>query len=73
MHPAVIATMLLSGIFGVAIVAEVLSQKANTQNVLSSAGTALSSVITAATSPITGQSANVGNTLATTQPTTINV
>lgn len=69
MHPAAIATMLLGGIFGVAIVAEILSTKANTQNVLSSAGSALSSVITAATSPITGQTANVGNTLATTQPT----
>lgn len=67
MHPAVAATMFLSGIFTVAIIAEILSQKANTQNVLSAAGGALSSVIQAATSPITGSTGNVGNTLATTQ------
>lgn len=71
MHPAVIATMLLSGIFGVAIVAEILSQKSNTSNVLTSAGTALSGVISAATSPITGSTSNVGNTLATTQPSIV--
>lgn len=68
MHPAVAATMFLTGIFTVAIVAEILSQKAQTVGVLGAAGTALSNVINAATSPIT-QSTGLGNAIQSTQPT----
>ena len=41
---------------GLTIVSVVLSQSANTSNVLTSFGTALSSIINAAVSPITGGS-----------------
>lgn len=45
---------LISGVIGLAIVAVVLSRRANTPSVLSAAGGALSSVIGAAVSPISG-------------------
>lgn len=61
MHPGVIITSALAGVFGLAIVAVIVSKNAQTGSVLSSAGTALSEVIKAATEPVTG---NVGNSLA---------
>ena len=48
----------LSLAFGLAIVAVIVSQRAQTPTVISSAGTALSSVIAAAVSPVTGVSNN---------------
>lgn len=45
---------LVTGIIGLAMVAVIVSQKANTQNVLSSGGTALSSIIGAAVAPVSG-------------------
>lgn len=49
---AVIA--IVSSIVGLSIVAVVLSTRANTASVIGSAGQALSSVLGAATSPVTG-------------------
>lgn len=70
MHPAVAITTALAGLFTLAIIAVVFSQKANTSSVFTSAGTALSSVIGAAVSPITGNATNLGaqvtNTLGST-------
>lgn len=59
-----IVTVLLA-IIGVAIIAVLVSQSANTSNVLSAGGNAFSSILGAATSPITGGSGlgNLGTTL----------
>jgi hypothetical protein len=54
MHPGVIITSSLALVIGLAIVAVIVSQKAQTPTVLSAAGAALSSVIQAAVSPVTG-------------------
>jgi PRD1 phage membrane DNA delivery len=51
---------IVTGIIGLAIVAVVVSQNAQTGTVLTSAGTALSSVIGAAVSPITGGQGSFG-------------
>jgi hypothetical protein len=48
----------IAGVIGLAMVAVLVSQKANTASVISGAGTALSQVIGAAVSPISGQSSN---------------
>lgn len=52
---------IVSGIIGLAIVAVLVSQKAQTGTVLQSAGGALSSIIAAAVSPVTGQSSAILN------------
>jgi hypothetical protein len=56
MHPGVIITSALALVIGLAIVAVIVSQKAQTPNVISAAGTALSTVIQSAVSPVTGTS-----------------
>jgi hypothetical protein len=61
MHPGVLIGSALAAIIGLAIVAVLVSQNAQTGNVLTSGGTALSSVIQAAVSPVTGGS--TGNLL----------
>lgn len=48
----------IAGVIGLAMVAVLVSQKAQTSTVLQGAGTALSSVISAAVSPISGSSTN---------------
>lgn len=49
---------IVAGIIGVAIVAVLVSKNAQTGSVISSAGTALSSVITAAVAPVGASSNN---------------
>jgi hypothetical protein len=66
MHPAVVITTVLGGLFAVAIIGELVSTKGQFPTVLTSGGTALSQVIQAAVSPVTG---NTGNTLTSTQST----
>jgi hypothetical protein len=66
MHPGVIITSALALVIGLAIVAVLVSKNAQTPTVLSSAGSALAGVITAAVSPVTqggstGLSSSVGN------------
>ena len=51
----------ITGIIGLAMVAVILSSKANTQNVISSSGTALSSIIGAAVNPVTGGGSTYGS------------
>lgn len=46
-----------AGIIGVAIIAVLVSNKAQTGNVLASAGGAFSNVLSAATAPVTGNAA----------------
>jgi len=46
-----------AGVIGVAILAVLVSNKAQTGNVLASAGGAFSNVLSAATAPVTGNSA----------------
>lgn len=46
----------LTAIVGVAIIATLVSRQANTSGVVSSAGSAFSSIVRAATSPVTGGS-----------------
>jgi PRD1 phage membrane DNA delivery len=50
---------IVTGAIGLAIVAVLVSQRAQTPSVLSAAGDALSSVIGAAVSPVTGGSGSV--------------
>jgi hypothetical protein len=54
-----------AGVIGVAIIAVLVSNKAQTGNVLASAGGAFSNVLSAATAPVTGNAAqpnvNVGS------------
>jgi hypothetical protein len=50
--PGIIA--IVTGIIGLAIVAVVVSQNANTSSVIGASGSALSSVIGAAVSPVAG-------------------
>lgn len=52
---------IISSIIGLAIIAVLVSQRAQTGNVLTSGGTALSSVINAAVSPVSGTSSGFGN------------
>lgn len=54
-------TTIVSAIIGLAIVSVLVSGQAQTGTVLTSAGTAFSSLITAAVSPVTGGSSGVGN------------
>jgi hypothetical protein len=56
MHPGVLIASSLAAIIGLAIVAVVVSQNAQTPNVITASGSALSSVIQAAVSPVTGGS-----------------
>jgi hypothetical protein len=66
MHPGVLIASALAGIFGIAIVAVLVSQNARTGSVISTTGTALAAVIHEATLPVTGSgsSANLlGNSL----------
>lgn len=49
----------LTAIVGVAIIAVLVSQKANTANVVTSAGNAFANDLTAAVAPVTGASASV--------------
>ena len=66
--PTLIAV--LGGIFTLAMVAVLVSQKANTSNVISGAGTALTSVINAAVGPVSGStSTGFGSTGAPTATT----
>ena len=48
----------IAGVIGLAMVAVIVSQRANTSSVIKSSGSALASVIGAAVGPITGQSTN---------------
>ena len=64
MHPAVVITAALGGVFTLAIISVLVSKNAQFPQVLQQAGSALSGVIQAATSPVTG---NVGNAMTTTQ------
>jgi len=64
MHPAVMITTILAGAFTLAMVAVVFSKQAQTGTVLTQAGTALSSVIQAAVSPVSGTA--IGNSLGNT-------
>jgi hypothetical protein len=61
MHPAVLITTVLGGLFTLAIIATVFSKNAQTGAVFTSAGTALSGLITAAVSPVTGNMTNLGS------------
>lgn len=49
----------LTAIVGVAIIAVLVSQKANTANVITSAGQAFANDVTAAVAPVSGASASV--------------
>lgn len=49
-----------TGIIGLAIIAIVVSNKASTKNVITAAGSALATDISAAVSPVTGSSASTG-------------
>lgn len=46
-----------AGVIGLAIIAVLVSNRANTANVLGAAGSAFSNAISAATAPVTGQAA----------------
>lgn len=50
-------TTILAGIIGVAIIAVLVSQKSNTSGVFAAAGGAFSNALSAAVSPVTGNSA----------------
>lgn len=54
--PAVVS--IIAGILGVTIIAVLVSQKANTQSVITATGGALSGIIGAAVSPVTGNTSN---------------
>jgi hypothetical protein len=62
MHPGVLIASALAGVFGIAIVAVLVSRNAQTGSVISTTGSALAGVISAATAPVTG-SASSGNLL----------
>lgn len=53
-HPAVIVTTFFSGVLFLALVAVVLSEKAQTVGVLGQVGTTVTDIIKAAVSPVTG-------------------
>lgn len=53
--PGIVA--IISGIIGLAIIAVIVGTQAQTSSVISASGTALSGVIGAAVSPVTGASA----------------
>ena len=50
----------IAGILGLAIVAVVVSQRAQTPQVLQSGGSALAAIISAAVSPVTGSGGSTG-------------
>jgi membrane DNA delivery protein len=54
--PAIVAV--LASIIGLAIISVLVSQKAQTGSVINAAGSALSSIIGAAVSPVTGATGN---------------
>lgn len=54
MDPTAKVVVIFTGLFGVAIVAVLVSQKAQTASVLQALGSSASSVIGAAVSPVTG-------------------
>lgn len=47
-------TTILMGVIGVAILAVIVSQRANTSNVLTAGGNAFASILNAATGPVSG-------------------
>jgi hypothetical protein len=49
---------IIGGVIGLAMVAVLVAQKAQTSQVLQGGGTALSSIITAAVAPVTGSTTN---------------
>jgi hypothetical protein len=51
----------IGGVIGLAVVAVLVSQKAQTPAVLTGAGTALSSVISAAVAPVSGSGTTFGS------------
>lgn len=53
---------LVSAIIFLAVVGVILNKKADTSNVISTAGNALSSVIGAAVNPVSGSGSNILNT-----------
>lgn len=53
------ALAIIGGIIGLAVVAVIVSKQANTSGVLTSAGSALSSIINAAVGPVSGSSNNL--------------
>jgi len=59
---------IVTGVIGLAIVAVVLSPKAETSSVLSSGGNALSNVISAAVAPVTGNSTNAQTSMSSSNP-----
>ena len=64
MHPMAAISAALAGVFGVAIVALILSQQGQASaSVISSGGTALTNVIKAAVSPVTMGTGALGSPL----------
>lgn len=61
--PAFVAVV--TGVIGLAIVAVLVSQNAQTSGVISSGGGALAGIISAAVSPVTGSSSNTFGSVAT--------
>lgn len=61
-----VVVSVIAGVIGLALVAVVVSKSANTSSVISSGGSALSSIISAAVSPVTGSSNQFGGTGSTT-------
>lgn len=54
---------ILTSIIGVSIIAVLVSNQANTSNVLTAAGTAFSNILKTAVSPVTGGSSSLGSSL----------
>ena len=52
---------IVAGVIGLAMVAVLVSQKAQTSTVIQGAGTALASVICAAVAPVSGSSTSLGS------------
>jgi hypothetical protein len=64
---------IVSSILGLGVLSVILSQRAATSSVISSAGTALSSVIGAAEAPVTGgSSSTIANNVASLLPSFFN-
>jgi hypothetical protein len=63
MHPLAAITLGLTGVFTLAIIATVFSKNARTGDVITAAGTALSGVLAAAMSPVTGNATNAAQTI----------
>lgn len=61
--PAFVAVV--TGVIGLAIVAVIVSQNAQTSSVISSGGGALAGIISAAVAPVSGSSSNAFGSVAT--------